>query len=661
MTVQPNISLTMLQAIELFRVKQPAEWTSEELAAFRARLQESPALIASLGGQGEVDRRVAEVTAALTAPAQPPPAHDVSSATFPSPARSKILWRTGEAAVFLALLVGGCLAFYFLWRQPNDSPPPAAPEKTAAKDLLPSKTAAGQRLDQGEEPASSEPPPAEITDDHTWRGWTVAAQGGTPWNVVDDWDLTDPSNPQPAKLLALEGGPVILTRRFQIAADSPLLELNVRPLHAVSQPGHIVVRVDDVTVADVAIGNGVTKWPYHVSLVKWADKEVSLQVDFAPGEPKQKVACWALGMVDKPHQEPRAESALAEGLASKDPKIRLFAAKKAGMGGDLAALPALIEALHDKELHICQAAVAALLRFDDPRAREALRDTLKNDRDAPLRIMIALGFAKRPLPEDVPALVEALKDPNPRLRQTAGRTLAGLRDDSVTTLLVQVLGDSDGKTREAAAGALALRKGQAVECALLPILTSDSEVALKLPAASYFQSNPTTRAIAPLAALLKSDDAALRRQVVQSLSASGEPEATRALALALEDADAAVRQAAGAALSRRKDAVAHAAMLAALSGNPDKAVKQQAAAHFQQFPNPLATGPLVAALGAKDESLRRQVIRALGRSSDEAAIEALGLALNDPNDSVRRAAKTALKQSKHPKAAAVLKQAPAPK
>lgn len=664
MTKQPTLSLTMLQAIELFRAKEPQQWTGEELAAFRARLQESPILISSLGGQGVVDGRLAEVTAALSAPAIILPAGDISPVALPPRVRSKILWRAGEAAVFLVLLAGVCAAFIFLWRKGDSNPAPNVAEKSAVKDAntdanAPQSTPAHHE-NSVRKAVPEEPVPVETTDDHTWRNWNLSGPSDSQWNVRDDWDRTNPSNPQPVKLLSIERGPVTLARTSRIAADKHFLEINVRPLQTVSRAGHIVVRRENVMLADLAIGSGETKWPYYLSLENWADQEVSLQVEFTPGEPGQKIAFWGVEMVASKRQESRPESVLAEGLASKDPKTRLYSAKKAAQAGDLAALPALVETLHDKDAQIRRAAVAALLKFKDPRAREALRKTLGSDREPGLRVMVAAAFANQPVPDDIPALLTALKDPDVRVSKAAARAFADVRQVSVTTVLLTMLNDSDAKTREAGAAALSLQKGKAVEQALLSRLSGDAEIAVKTHAAFYFQSNPSAHAIAPLAALLKSENVALRRQVVRSLSANSGPDATRALALALEDADGEVRQGAATALSHRKSPVADAALLTALSASPDQAVKKQAIAHFQQFPNPLATGPLVAVLGNQDEALRRQAIRALAHSSDEAAIEALGKMLADSNP-LRRVAINALRQSHHPKAAAVLKNASIPK
>jgi len=523
MTDQSSSALTMLQAIELFRVKQPAEWTEEDLAAFRARLAQSPALIATLGGQSNVDRRLAEIAAAQAAALLRPAACDASPATpeiLPAPGRSRVRRRAVEAALILALSVGAGGWLYSLWPKAGPRAETVATNNSTQTKTPPAKSAQSQPADEADESAAETPSANEPEiDDHTWQGWTITGEQGAEWSLTDDWNLIEPSNPKPVKLLTIEGGPVILARRCKITQSDRFLEVNVRLLQSATQPGHIVIRVDESTVADATIGSGETKWPLYVSLEKWAEKEVLLQVVYSPGEAGQEIKYWDLALVATQRHEPRAESSLAESLASTDPKHRLYAALKAAKDGDVAAIPALRDAIHDKELHIRLAAVTALLKFDDPRAREALRAALERHHSSNVRKAIAGGLGRNPQPEDIPSLIEALKAPDRHLRKAAAKTLAKVPDASLTTQLLEMFKDSDRNTREAAAVALALRKGEAVEQALLPALSMDAGIAIQMPAACYFQANPTPRAIAPLAILLQSDDVLLRKQVVGSLQA----------------------------------------------------------------------------------------------------------------------------------------------
>ena len=671
MSGELRLTLSVLEAIQLFRIKQPADWTVDEFDAFRERLKQSPSLFAALGGQQEVDRRLAEVADVLATASQRPTVGDV--AAHSPAARSNVLAQAVVASLLFALFAGVGSWFYLVWprAEPDKTTPTNAPlaklEESQSPDRAvepaPDKPGSVEQPARVEEPAAvieptgiEEPVAVEKPNGGDWLGWTIAAEGGALWKVEDDWNVIDPSNPQPIKLLSTQGGPVTLTRRAQIAEANHYLEVHPRPQDGVVTPGRLVVRVGAATLADLPIGSGEAKWPLYVSLEKWTGTEVSLEIAFTPGVPGQEVNWLGLEFVDTERHKPRAESMLAEELASKDIKTRLLAAKNAGSTLDLAALPVLIKSLRDSDQRIQRAVIGALLKYKDLRARAALRAALESDPDPGMRTMIAISFGKRPQAGDVPSLFKALVDPNPQLRKAAGRALAALPDEAITTRLVQTLGDSNPMVRNAAADALSQRKGEAVENALLPTLTSDPDDTLQLHAVSYFRQNPTPRAIKPLAALLTRESVALRRQVVRSLAAIKGLESTKAISQAMNDSDADVQQAAATALSRRKDALANEAFLAALGGARDNKVMRLAVAHFKEFPNPKAIQPLAAVLDSKNKSLRRAVVSALGRIPDEAAIDALSKALNDPDAEVRRAAEKELKRSRHPRAAVVLKQ-----
>ena len=130
MSDQSSLTLTTLEAIQLFRVKQPADWTAEEFTAFRDWLEQNSSLIATLGGQHEVDRRLAEVAKAQATASRQPAVHDASAATvasLPPAARSKVLGHMVAATLFLALLAGAGGLFYSVW-------PKAEPDETTTAD-----------------------------------------------------------------------------------------------------------------------------------------------------------------------------------------------------------------------------------------------------------------------------------------------------------------------------------------------------------------------------------------------------------------------------------------------------------------------------------------------------------------------------------------------
>ncbi len=118
MSEQTDRTLTFLEATQLFRAKQPSYWTEADLAAFRDRLEQSSGLLSLLGGQQEVDRRLAEVAAALATASEQPAERDASTgdvAARSPAAQSSVLAPTVVAILLFALFAGVGGWFYSVW------------------------------------------------------------------------------------------------------------------------------------------------------------------------------------------------------------------------------------------------------------------------------------------------------------------------------------------------------------------------------------------------------------------------------------------------------------------------------------------------------------------------------------------------------------------
>ncbi|MCE9544560.1 MAG: HEAT repeat domain-containing protein [Planctomycetia bacterium] len=709
--------LTLLAAIELFRLRAPAEWTPEELAGFRVRLELSPSMASLLGGRDKIDRKLAEVAAAhaqaAAAPAEPVAA-DAAGEPVAAAKSSRKVRHLIEAGVFLLLLGGAAVWLYTLVAPRGGNPPTTATTKPAepvAKD--PKKSAApspaevaraaalkAQQAKSADESELPEPPPSLAKNDaHTWQDWTVTAEEGAQWNAKDDWDLSDPSNPRPARVMIAMGGRLKLAQTCAIDANHRWLEVNARPLHAVSAGGKIVVRAGNDVLLQTVIGIGETRWPQYVSLEKSLGKEVPLELTYEAGEPGQRIALWSLVLVPEQKQNSRAESALAAGLASNDPKIRLFAVKSAEAAQDLFALPPLITALSDKDPRVSKAAVAALLKFKAPKARAALYQALTDQQDEALRAHIALSLAQNRLPGDGVALAKLLQDPSPGVRQAAVRGLAQIGGDETIPVLLPAMSHKDPAVRRIATAALVHYQKVAVVAAMLDVLENSSDPELVQLAAQHFQQVPSLKAIDALVRLLdnprveipkddipppdnngpkknrpgrkqpdqnqlaRNQSVMVRQKAMATLasySTSSNPPVKRAaaqntaitpaLVRALADADVRIRIAAAAALAKRNDPAAAAALLAALANSLDPQVREQAVGYFQMHPNPQAVAPLIQILGSKEPGVRRRAVIALGRIGGDEAIAALRGALADPSPEVQQAARQALQRFKEPKA-----------
>ena len=214
-------------------------------------------------------------------------------------------------------------------------------------------------------------------------------------------------------------------------------------------------------------------------------------------------------------------------------------------------------------------------------------------------------------PRAVNALLEALKDPDKDVRETAMQALVGMHDPHMLEPLVAALKDGSPDIREKAAFGL----GQLRD----------------------------TRAIAPLATAVKDQNAGVREQAVFALGQLRAVEAVDAIAPALHDTSDNVREQAAFALGQIRDARAVEPLISALKDQKAD-IRQQAAFALGQIRSASAVDALVIALKDADTDVREQAAFALGQIRDPRAIEGLTVALKDANASVRQQAAFALGQ-----------------
>lgn len=124
-------------------------------------------------------------------------------------------------------------------------------------------------------------------------------------------------------------------------------------------------------------------------------------------------------------------------------------------------------------------AVRTLAEIYDPRVPGWLADTL-SDSDAGVRQCAALGLRQQPTAQAVPALVEALHDRDPLVARLAGEALSAVGEPAVLPL-IEVLqttsytrGSAAPHARRAAARALAAIGDPRAVPALYAVLEDDS-------------------------------------------------------------------------------------------------------------------------------------------------------------------------------------------
>jgi len=214
-------------------------------------------------------------------------------------------------------------------------------------------------------------------------------------------------------------------------------------------------------------------------------------------------------------------------------------------------------------------------------------------------------------PRTVNALMEALKDSDKEVRETAMNALVQMRDPRIFEPLVLALKDSSADVREQAAFGLGqLRDAKAVE---------------------------------PLSAAIKDSSASVREQVVFALGQLRAASAVEALGTALHDSSDDVREQAAFALGQIRDRRSVDPLISALKDAKPN-VREQAAFALGQIRDARAVEALAIAMKDTDSDVREQVAFALGQIRDPRAIDALTAALKDASAEVRRQAAFALGQ-----------------
>jgi len=183
-------------------------------------------------------------------------------------------------------------------------------------------------------------------------------------------------------------------------------------------------------------------------------------------------------------------------------------------------------------------------------------------------------------PRAVAALMEALKDTDKEVRETAMHALVQMRDPRIFEPLVAALKDASPDVREQAAFGLGqLRDHRAVE---------------------------------PLTSVLHDQTPDVRQQAVFALGQIRDPKSVEPLISALKDENADVREQAAFALGQIRDAKAVEALVVALKdGNAD--VREQVVFALGQIRDPRAIDGLTAALKDSNADVRKQAAFALGQ------------------------------------------------
>jgi HEAT repeat protein/beta-lactamase regulating signal transducer with metallopeptidase domain len=279
------------------------------------------------------------------------------------------------------------------------------------------------------------------------------------------------------------------------------------------------------------------------------------------------------------------------------------------------AVPALIQALKDPDLEVRRAAARALARYEDPRSVPAFIEALK-DADAEVRATSADALGNLGDSRAVGPLSALLKDANADVRHQALSALDNLDVPVPTATLVEAMGDKDADVRQAA---------------------------ISLASEQMSDEHKDPALFSPLAGLLKDPSADVRQQAANALGELGDARAADPLTATLRDQNGDVRQAAAEALGELHLTTAPPALVdAAKDPNPD--VRHQVAHTLGEIGDAKAVPILKNLLGDSNDDVRQAAVESLSEIRDSAALDALIQALKSTDPVVRRAAAEALGQ-----------------
>jgi HEAT repeat protein len=333
-------------------------------------------------------------------------------------------------------------------------------------------------------------------------------------------------------------------------------------------------------------------------------------------------AILALGRSAKGSQ---GERRLKELLASADPDVRDLAKRAlsaVGQGGDVGEVATLVAQLGKPEND--QSAQAAIkLKLMGEAALPELERAVRTGRDGRQRhaaamciALICAGtnpsqekFAKsaksvkkgdqRGNPSNLkglPILIDALKDPEPMVREIAAQGLGYLGSEKAARPLAEALKDEDVHVRRRAAAAL-----------------------ITTPAQSVVKDVIQTG--------LYDKDETVRRFAVEALGWIGGPEVVKALIVASRDESAEVRRYAAVQLGRASEPAALDALIALYE---DAKKRELAAATLDEK--------------SREQDVRWAAVQAVAEMRDRRSTKMLVAALDDPVPQVANAAETGLQK-----------------
>ncbi|MDX1661077.1 MAG: HEAT repeat domain-containing protein [Gemmatimonadota bacterium] len=304
-------------------------------------------------------------------------------------------------------------------------------------------------------------------------------------------------------------------------------------------------------------------------------------------------------------------------------------------------LPAMVAALADQSPEVRETVARALGAVDDPRAVEALLRALRDDPDADVRRVAAWALGEIESGRAVSGLVRAVReDAHWEVRKMAAWALGEIESPEGVVGLRAAIADDHAEVRETAVWALGEIEDPAAVPALIDALRG-GEPEIRRKAAWALGEIESPSAVDALVAALGDGDTEVRRQAAWALGEIEDPRAVAGLTGALDDSDRKTRLMAVWALGEMDLQSAPRALIEA-AGDGDAEVREKVAWALGEIEDPAAVPALRRLLDDSNAKVRKYAIWALTEIEAPASYEALVELLRDEDPEVRKAAARAL-------------------
>jgi HEAT repeat protein len=284
------------------------------------------------------------------------------------------------------------------------------------------------------------------------------------------------------------------------------------------------------------------------------------------GDPDARVTQSAVAAIQS-LGSPETERLALEAARSGELRVRRAGLRIIAYFGYLSAIDVLIEAMDDPDERIRDAAIFGLPFIEDPRATDALlRAASHASPRTRAAAMRAIGQATKQ-PRTITSLRTGLHDADAWVRYFACQALSRLKDEGSAEMIATLFADPAGQVRVAVVEALAqLRGAHALEALHRAAVGADPDVQRAALLGLGHVKDPASLPV--LRQALGGADSSTRLVAVSALAEYPLPEIASDLGVALSDADDGVRNAAVALLASRPGPEATRTLVAQLGSRP---------------------------------------------------------------------------------------------